>query len=1447
MSNGFRLLFAAAIAAALFTPSAMTQNVPVVAVEGEGCPAPLVNTLNGNLFIQREDLSISGVGLSLEFDFAYNNHRSALNFGFGNGWTFTYNILYERRGANILIRNGDGRNDLFRWNGSGYTPPVGIFDVLEEYLPNRFRLTTKHQTVFNFDDPTHRRLTSVFDRNGNFINITYSSGLPVEFQDASGRSVRFLYAGGLLRQIVDNNTSPARAVGYSYDANDNMSSVRDPLGNTINYYYDANRNIIRIEDHRNNTFGFAYDADARVIQHSSALTLMEISYLNSPRRTTVAELVDGDLLQVSYFYDDQGRITRQSGDWPEGDVTYQYDADNNVIARSDALGNPTEFKFDDRGNVTAETDALGFTQSWSYDPVFNFVLSSTDASGNTTVHEYDDRGNLVFTEFPLGFGEEFTYNDRGQILSHTDGNGNTTVYDYDRHGYRSSITNEIGKEVFSHDAIGNLLAETDAEGNTTTMEYNAVGLLLRETDALEQTTTFAYDPNGNPTMNTDARGFTTSRDFDILDRPVAVLLPLSVDDFGGAGPVGSSYTYNAMGKILTSTDPNGNVTSYTYTPQCYLASVTDPLGNTTSYTYDANGNGLTVTDPNGNTTSYTYDALNRVSSVTNGAGETTSYSYDANGNVLTVTFHNGNTISYSYDAMNRLTSAVDLLGPIISLSYDNNSNVIASSDGNGFTTSFSYDALGRLIAETDPLGLTTSSSYDANGNLLSRTDRNGNTSSFTYNAVGELLTETDALGNTSSYSYDAVGNLQSIRDANGSTTSYSYDPLDRLLQEVYADATSRSYTYDPAGNTLSRTDNNGAVTAYSYDANNRLILRDYPGANDDAIAYDPGGRLISAANTLFNLTFAYDAADRLSSEAVNGITTSYGYNVAAGTNSISYPGGLTLQHDLDARGRIQTIRSGAIVAALYSYDAGDRVTSRSYPLNGTSTSYSYNANNWITSIVDNPGAFVNLGYTNDHEGNRLTEEKLHRPTNSLKFVYDAIYQLDRYQEGTLTGGVIAPILVDMNYQYDAVHNRTSTLRNGALTNYTSNNLNQYTQVAGISTVNPLYDANGNLVFDGVNSYGYDFENRLTLVNGGATAQYFYDPLGRRVQKNAGGATNFYLYAGESVIEEYDGGGIQQALYVYGNFEDETLIRLSGGNTYFYHHNALGSVVALTDGAGAVAERYGYTAFGDVSFFDGAYNPLPASVTGNPYLFSGRRLDSESGLFYYRARSYDPLWGRFLQRDPAGYVDALNLYAYVRNNPVNFTDPYGRIGVFVSGFSGSSGRSGSSGKTDMQKMAEKMDKDIPGGASEVGHSQQGKAVKKICKALCKNPNQPVILVGHSFGGDSVVEIAEKLKKKCIKVDLMVQIDSVGVGDEKKPDNVERGINIWSTSRKGVNGASNVEGSENIGLDGTTHTDIDSDPRTEKHIKDAIDKLKKGGNYANKNWRKKKKETKVETLR
>jgi RHS repeat-associated protein len=202
-----------------------------------------------------------------------------------------------------------------------------------------------------------------------------------------------------------------------------------------------------------------------------------------------------------------------------------------------------------------------------------------------------------------------------------------------------------------------------------------------------------------------------------------------------------------------------------------------------------------------------------------------------------------------------------------------------------------------------------------------------------------------------------------------------------------------------------------------------------------------------------------------------------------------------------------------------------------------------------------------------------------------------------------------------------------------------------------------YDNNGNAASKtdstGTTNYSWDFENRLNSVilpASGGTVSFKYDPFGRRIYKSSSTATSVYAYDGDNLIEETNAAGAVVARYSQGLNIDEPLAMLRSSATSFYHADGLGSVISLSNAAGAVAQTYTFDSFGKQTASTG-------SLT-NPFQYTGRESDLETGLYYYRARYYDPAIGRFQSEDPVRSPIRTNRYRYVSNNSPNRIDSSG---------------------------------------------------------------------------------------------------------------------------------------------------------------------------------------------
>ena len=236
-----------------------------------------------------------------------------------------------------------------------------------------------------------------------------------------------------------------------------------------------------------------------------------------------------------------------------------------------------------------------------------------------------------------------------------------------------------------------------------------------------------------------------------------------------------------------------------------------------------------------------------------------------------------------------------------------------------------------------------------------------------------------------------------------------------------------------------------------------------------------------------------------------------------------------------------------------------------------------------------------------------------------------------------------------------------------------NEVNEYTQLVwgGGSPITPTHDNNGNLLSDGTKNFVYDEENRLTQVYEGATLklQMAYDALSNRVVTNHGSEITLQVsVGGPGTLEERSADGALQREFVYGHDFLEPVVMvdhtsagaLPAGQSepLYYLQDMMRSVVALTDSTGTVVEKYKYEAYGATYILSATGSPLPASGYGNPFLWTGQHYDAATNLYLYQYRAYSPTLGRFLQRDPIGYADGMNMYQYAGSNAIGAIDPLG---------------------------------------------------------------------------------------------------------------------------------------------------------------------------------------------
>ena len=427
-----------------------------------------------------------------------------------------------------------------------------------------------------------------------------------------------------------------------------------------------------------------------------------------------------------------------------------------------------------------------------------------------------------------------------------------------------------------------------------------------------------------------------------------------------------------------------------------------------------------------------------------------------------------------------------------------------------------------------------------------------------------------------------------------------------------------------------------------------------------------------ASGTISSLTFLYDGFSPLEGEQQGSYSVGSGYDASNNRITCTYPtGGPTLTNTFDAIERLSTIQDSLSTFATYDYIGRARMnTCQTGP---TTQTFGWDGLRRLTDI--DAGSVHDLAYGYDDFNRRTFKQYEHLlPTiQGDVYAYDGGSRLSDvwYDDANPTAGAPGTSLAHLNIQQTKVQARTSTTFNATTTLYsTGDPLHRTISIGGVPRT---YDDKGNLTDNGAGrKFEYDAWNRMTRVldgTGTELVRYEFDALGRRYKRFEGTTVTRYVYDGPRLLEEYvnPGTGVfaLATRYIYGGGLDELIAIETGGLRYYTYRDALGSIEAITDSAGVVVERYDYDAFGVPTVTDGLGVPTPLGIYGEPtsqygndLWFTGARWDPESGNYHMRARQYEPLAGRFVSRDPLGYVDGPNAYSYGYSSPTNWTDPFG---------------------------------------------------------------------------------------------------------------------------------------------------------------------------------------------
>ena len=841
-----------------------------------------------------------------------------------------------------------------------------------------------------------------------------------------------------------------------------------------------------------------------------------------------------------------------------------------------------------------------------------------------------------------------------------EGNNVLASYVYARDGALTGERDLFGTATHVYNNAGNEVHTTDIYGKTVSATYDIAGRRMTIRDADGNLSRFGYDALGRLTLIDDGNGRTVTLhygfgpDWIALQSPTIGHLQRTFTDHGlspagSVGPDGAVRTLvrDAAGRVVEAIDPLGHVTRYHYNVAGGLARVTDPLG------------GVLEID---------YDPASQVVKETNALGHATRYTYTPDGKLGTMTNALGHTWTQRFTPM--VTTLIDPLSretKFLRSPHGLPLEVIYA-DGSSVRTSY----------------LGTSPLQEAEEFPTSVTDEAGRERVYTYNETGDLIQATDLAGTAYTYEY-ADDQLLSIKEPTGESRLFSYNERGLLESETFS---------------------GGAVRRFAYGTGSSPTIVTLPSGATISREYDAEGRPVSMRSSLEDETrFIWNARGELITiEDATG-TTQYGYDALGNLTEIRFPNGSSVQYDRNILGQVATVTlqpspASPVQITRYGYDTIGNVISVIDPLGGETvlvydevnrlierrlpnavkTTYEYDARDHITAVRHRrpDGTLI---ASRVYERGRTGEPTRidHEDGASVQFAYDPALRLavETYHDAS---GVA---FEQIRYTYDLAGNRR--IRSDALGDYTyayasGHKLVQVQSPAGSEEY--TYDADGRIsgiVRDGImRLLAFDAFDHLTAVDsltGNTRVEYIYDGAGNRVRANDASGERRFLVApvlGDglaSVHAVVNAAGALTAGYVYDR--KHPLIRFGPDDPVYYLTDAMGSVIALVNDLAEVVAQFAYDGFGNLRAVSGPRGVPPADVGGD-FRFHGAWLDAATGLYYLRARDYDPRTGRFLSRDPAEPVlhqpESLHPYVFANSNPQLFTDPTGAftlVGINIS--------------------------------------------------------------------------------------------------------------------------------------------------------------------------------------
>jgi RHS repeat-associated protein len=1064
----------------------------------------------------------------------------------------------------VLAYRDDGHAISFLSNGQTFTAEPGTGYQL---LPNgsNYELIDDDGNAETYN--SSGKLLWIADRDGNLESANHNAST------------------GLLTSVVDTF---GHALAFAYDSQNRLQTVTAPDGSSVQYAYNSTGQLSQVTN--------------------PDLSTRQFLYADPSWPTGLTGVVDeSGNTEFTLSYDSQGRVVSSTIGGASSSMNFTYNSDSD----------------------TTETDPLGAVRTFASMQVGNHEFSSS-VSGAPC--------------YSCGYVAATTYDGGGFPANETDFNGNVTAHAYDdTRGLENSRTEASGTSV-----ARTITTQWDpAYGLPTLISVYAGGIA---SGTPLRTTFFSYDGTGN-------------------------LLTKTIADPASGTSRTWTYTYDNYGRVLTSDGPRTDVsdlTTYTYYTcttgsQCgELETVSDALGHVTTYsTYDANGRPLTITDPNGVVTTLTYDARGRLKSRTVGS-ESTSFAYYPTELLEQVTLPDGSSLSYTYDAAHRLTQVTDGLGSKIVYSLDAMGNRTAenSYDASGTlhrTHTRVINTLNEVYQEVNAAGtaaVTTTFGYDNEGNPTSIDAPLSRNAAESYDALNRVSSITDPGTGVTTFGYDAEDDLTSVKDPRNLTTSYGYDGLGDLTSQMSPDTGTTTNTYDSGGNLATATDARGAVATHGYDPLNRVtsIVYSLSGTTDQTLSftYDQGtdgvGHLTGVSDVNHSMSFSYDGLGEMTgvSQTVSGVTRSITYGYTAGNlTTMTTPSGQTITYGYNVDHQVTSITvNGTTVLSNVSYEPFGPVDGWTWG-NGATSSRSFSEDGLITGI-SSPGSQESLGYDNASRISGITSTA--SGSSNWTYGYDPLDRLTSATSSSATEG----------WTYDADGNRLTDTGTAPSTYSISSTSNEISGITGSPSRIYTYDAAGNALGDSTDTDTYNDAGRLkSVTNSSGTTAFIYNALGQMIESSGPSSSVLYVHdqAGH-LLGEYDGSGnlVQETVWL-GDIPVATL-RPNGSSvaTYYVENDQLDTPRAIIRPSDN-AQMW--------SWFSGPFgsdspntNPQGAGTFTYDLRFPGQIAGSWGNTLQNFHRDYDPAVGRYVESDPIGLKGGLNTYSYARENPEYWIDPPG---------------------------------------------------------------------------------------------------------------------------------------------------------------------------------------------